>query len=272
MQSPGRSPTISRAMIRKIGVLTVGSVALSVLITGMIMLLLGAGPDGTRLALTIAGFCPLVVTPPATFLFYRQTLELELAHQALHEAHRNLFAIHAELKAAHERLEHRASHDGMTGLANRETFHERLSEIKRGAGRGYLLMIDADRFKQINDEFGHDAGDRALLAIAGAISGSIRPTDFAARIGGEEFAIVLRDAGVEETLLIAERVRANVERMSVTTADGTPFKVTISVGCAAFAGASHTKEIMRAADRALYEAKGGGRNQVRIETSVTRAA
>jgi diguanylate cyclase (GGDEF)-like protein len=271
MQNTGKSPRISRAMIKKITVLTLGSVVVSLLITGSIMHLIAA-TGSMALALTIAGFCPVLVTPPATYLFYRQTLELEAAHVALGEAHKNLFAIHAELKAAHKNLEHRANHDGMTGLANRDAFLQRLSDIKRSSDRGYLLMIDADRFKQINDMHGHDAGDRALLAVANAISGSIRSVDFGARIGGEEFAIILRGASAEEAYMIAERVRGNVEKMSITTAEDKQLSVTVSIGGTAFGPQSRTKEIMRAADSRLYEAKRNGRNLVSIDRKVTDAA
>jgi len=271
MHDTGESPTISRMMIKKIALLTAGSVVLSLLVTGLIMYLIGA-TGAMELALAIAGFCPLMVTPPATYVFYRQTLELEAAHKALGEAHRNLFAIHAELKAAHKNLEHKANHDGMTGLANRDAFHRHLSNIKQSSGRGYLLMIDADRFKQINDVHGHDAGDRALLAVAKAISGSLRSVDFGARIGGEEFAIILDGASSEDAFLIAERVRANIEKMTIATAEGKQLKVTVSIGGAAFGPQSRTKEIMRAADSRLYEAKRNGRNMVCLDSKVTRAA
>ena len=205
-------------------------------------------------------------------MFYRQTLELEAAHRALGEAHRNLFAIHAELKAAHRNLEHRANHDGMTGLANRDAFLEHLSGVIGSSRRGYLLMIDADRFKQINDVHGHDAGDRALQAVADAIAGSIRAGDFSARIGGEEFAIILVGASGQDAEVIAERVRANVEKMTVTTAEGRQLKVTVSIGGAAFGPPSRTKDIMRAVDARLYQAKHKGRNLVCIDREATRAA
>ena len=271
MQVTGRPPSIFRAMIRKMTILTAGSVSISLLITAIVMYLADAA-GAMGLALAIAGFCPLLVTPPATFVFYRQTLELEAAHRALGEAHSNLFAIHAELKAAHKKLEHRANHDGMTGLANREAFLEHLSASIDSAGRGYLLMIDADRFKQINDVHGHDAGDRALLAVADAISGSIRSVDFSARIGGEEFAIILGGASSEDARVIAERVRANVEKMTIATADGARISVTVSIGGAAFGPQSRTKDIMRVADARLYDAKRQGRNQVRIDGKAARAA
>ncbi len=271
MQNTGRSPNISRAMLRRIAILTAGSVALSLLITASIMSLIG-GTGAMALALTIAGFCPLLVTPPAAYMFYRQTIELEAALDALGQAHRNLYEVHANLKAAHKDLEHKANHDSMTGLANRDAFLDRLSEVKSSLEQGYLLMIDADRFKQINDIYGHDAGDRALLAVANAISESIRATDFGARIGGEEFAIILGGANRESALKIAERVRINVEQMSVTTADGKQLRVTVSIGGAAFGPLSCSMDIMRAADTQLYQAKRSGRNMVCIGSEFTRAA
>lgn len=271
MQSSGNQPTISRLMIRKIALLTSGSIALSLLVTAAIMYLVDA-TGAMELALAIAAFCPLLVTPPATLVFFRQTLELEAAHEALSKAHRDLFAVHAELKAAHKNLEHRATHDGMTGLANRDAFLQHLSVIKQSSDRGYLLMIDADRFKLINDVHGHDAGDRVLQAVAKAISGSIRNNDFGARIGGEEFAIILGDASDAEARMIAERVRYNVEKLSITTADGKRLGVTVSIGGAAFGSQSRSKEIMRAADSRLYEAKHKGRNMVCLDSRVTRAA
>ncbi|WP_171904835.1 GGDEF domain-containing protein [Hoeflea olei] len=236
------------------------------------MAFLGAGAEAHRLAFLIALFCPLLIAPPATFVFFRQTAELAAAHEALRKAHENLFAIHAELKSAHRSLEHRASHDGMTGLANREAFQARLDELKAAGEHGYLLMIDADRFKQINDEHGHDGGDRALLAIAEAISAAIRPGDFAARIGGEEFAVLLRQVGGEQAGQIAEGLRARVEAVRVATVEGTSLQVTVSIGCAAFTAQSRIKDDMRAADRMLYDAKRDGRNRVRITPGITRAA
>lgn len=271
MQPTGKPPMISLALFQKMALLTAGSVVLSLSITALIMLLIGQ-TGAMTLALAIAGFCPLLVTPPATYVFCRQTMELQSAHKALGEAHRNLSEIHTRLKAAHEDLEHRASHDAMTGLANRERFLAYLSELKRQSDSGFLLMIDADHFKQINDLHGHDAGDRALLAVGQAIAGSIRSTDLGARIGGEEFAIVLRGSSVEGAALIAERVRANVENISLFTADGSPLTVTVSIGGAAFGPQSRSKEIMREADSQLYLAKRGGRNRVVMGDKATRAA
>lgn len=271
MQSTGTPPKISRAMIKKMTLLTGGSVVLSLVITSIIMMLLDQ-PAGLPVALGIAGFCPLLVTPLATYFFCLQTLELQAAHKALSEAHHRLSEFHTNLKVAHEALEHRASHDAMTGLANRDRFLSRFSEFKRKSDTGYLLMIDADHFKRINDLHGHDAGDRVLLAVGQVISGSIRETDLGARIGGEEFAIILRGASTEEALIIAERIRAGIEQISLATADGELLKVTASIGGVPFDPQSRIKQVMRAADSKLYEAKRNGRNRVVIDKALTRAA
>lgn len=271
MQSTGISPTVSRTMIKSILVLTIASIVVSLVVTGFIMWMAGR-TEALPLALSIAGLCPLAVTPVGTYVIFRQTLKLEAAHNSLTEAHHSLFEVHARLKAAHMDLEHRVSHDSMTGLANRDAFLERLSEAKRLSGQGFLLMIDADRFKQINDDYGHDAGDRALVAVADAISRSIRATDFGARIGGEEFAVILCGAGREDAGIIAERVRVNVENTSFITAEGKQLSVTVSIGGASFGPQSRSKEIMRVADSQLYEAKRSGRNLVCIGNEDTRAA
>lgn len=271
MQSTGFVPTVSRAMTRKIVFLTIGTVVLSLLITAFIMWMADR-TTALPLGLTIAACCSLAITPCATFVFYRQTTELEAAHKALGEAHQSLFEVHAKLKDAHRDLEHRANHDSMTGLANRDKFLARLSELKRKSDSGYLLVIDADRFKQINDHHGHDAGDRALRAVGQAISDSIRVSDLGARIGGEEFAVVLHGASRADAVLTAERLRASVERISLTTADGKQLKITVSIGGAPFGPQARIKEVMRAADGQLYEAKRNGRNQALIAEEVVRAA
>ncbi|WP_417410749.1 GGDEF domain-containing protein [Hoeflea sp.] len=271
MQNTGFVPPVTRAMIRRIVILTIVTVVLSLLFTSFIMWITGQ-VGGLPLALSIAAFCPLAVTPFATFLFFRQTMELEAAHKALEDAHQGLFELHSKLKDAHRDLEHRASHDSMTGLANRDKFLARLSELKRKSDSGYLLVIDADRFKQINDHHGHDAGDRALLAVGQAISSSIRASDLGARIGGEEFAVVLQGASRSDAVMTAERLRASVERISLTTADGKPLKITVSIGGAPFGPHSRSKEVLRAADSQLYAAKHNGRNQALIAEQTDRAA
>lgn len=271
MQKTSDSRKHFHAMIRKISIVTLASVLVSLLITVTIMVLAGM-PGAMFLALSIAGLCPLLITPLASYVFFHQTMKLEAAHAALGEAHRQLFEFHIELAGAHKDLEYRASHDSMTGLANRDAFLTCLAERMQQANPGYLLMIDADRFKLVNDLHGHDAGDRALLAVAGAIAGAIRTGDFGARIGGEEFAVILNGAGKEDAIRVAERVRINVEKMSTMTAEGNELKLTVSIGGSELTSHATAEEIMRAADSKLYQAKRSGRNRVCVDERIPHAA
>ncbi|MDF1608288.1 GGDEF domain-containing protein [Hoeflea sp. YIM 152468] len=271
MQKPNISRKHIRTMIRKISIVTVASVLVSLSITATAMILAGM-PGAMGLALSIAGLCPLVITPPASYVFFRQTMKLEAAYAALGEAHQRLFEFHLKLADTNRDLLHRASHDSMTGLANRDAFLARLTERMQHPDPGYLLMIDADRFKLVNDMHGHDAGDRALLAVAEAIARAIRNGDFGARIGGEEFAVILNGADREDALRVAERIRSNVEDMSITTAEGKKLKLTVSVGGSELASHASPDEVMRAADAKLYEAKRGGRNRVCVGQRISHAA
>ncbi|HZG35302.1 MAG TPA: GGDEF domain-containing protein, partial [Gaiellaceae bacterium] len=120
-----------------------------------------------------------------------------------------------------------------------------------------LLMIDVDHFKTINDTWGHDAGDATLVAVARTIEKNVRPGDFVARYGGDEFIVLLPDLDVEEARKIAERVLAGVSHTL------TEPPITISVGLAAFRGDSRLSGIT--VDQALYKAKTAGRNRVAVE-------
>ena len=142
------------------------AVAFSSLLASLLLALtlvpaLGGVVDGNAwLMLTI---CPLAIAWPASAFTFWQS-------EKLRAAHRDLARTHAELAAAHRRLEERASRDTMTGMLNRETFFAALDRSRRRTDRGALLIIDADHFKKINDNFGHLTGDTALLAIAAAIT------------------------------------------------------------------------------------------------------
>ena len=126
---------------------------------------LGGSVDGNAwLMLTI---CPLTIAWPASAFTFWQS-------ERLKNAHRDLARAHAQLAAAHRRLEEKASRDNMTGMLNRESFFAALDGSRRKTDRGALLIIDADHFKKINDNFGHLTGDTALLEIAAAISRAIR--------------------------------------------------------------------------------------------------
>jgi diguanylate cyclase (GGDEF)-like protein len=156
-----------------------------------------------------------------------------------------------------------ASLDTLTGLPNRRgvtrAFDQAMDEVRAG-GRCAVLLIDVDHFKSINDLLGHQTGDRALAQIGRTIGENVRGIDVAGRFGGEEFLVLVRDAGRERALQVAERLRAAVETSGVRYADGKP--VTISVGVAYARPLDRTADVVERADRALYRAKHAGRNRV----------
>ena len=170
----------------------------------------------------------------------------------------------------HEVVERQAIEDGLTGLANRRRFEERLTdEIERarrfpGQALG-LVMLDIDDFKAVNDRLGHVAGDEVLRAVAGAIGEGRRETDLAARYGGEELALILPGADLDGAMRAAERIRRAVEHLDLALPgpDDGPLRVTLSAGVAVFGhGAEDAPALVAAADDALYEAKRSGKNRV----------
>jgi len=155
--------------------------------------------------------------------------------------------------------------DPLTGLYNQRYLLRHLRGLLSSSPRNGLavLMIDVDHFKQVNDEYGHEVGDRALCAIADALRAHTRVFDSLARYGGEEFAAILPGTTVEEAQVVAERLRESVAGLAVETLPGRTCQLTVSVGIAFTGRDGVTPEAMlREADRALYEAKRGGRNQV----------
>lgn len=186
----------------------------------------------------------------------------------------NMIAVVETLRdlTSHKRMETElellAGHDPLTSVANRRTFDLRLNEEWRRAARHggalSLLMIDVDHFKQYNDCYGHPRGDRALRAIATAIQGQAqRATDLVARVGGEEFAVLLPQTGLEGAAAVAEKIRAAVE-CAGEPHDASPSSavLTISIGIAALAANETQEEFVARADAALYAAKKNGRNCV----------
>lgn len=164
-----------------------------------------------------------------------------------------------------------SSKDALTGLANRRSFEMTLErEIDRVARSGeaaLLLTLDIDRFKSINDTHGHNAGDLVIQTVARAVARVVRPMDTVARVGGEEFAVILPNCGSAYGLTVAERVREHVAEQLVEVAPGIELNVTISVG-GAFAPQwvrSSPLLWMERADRQLYRAKAEGRDRVCME-------
>lgn len=174
----------------------------------------------------------------------------------------------ANLERVAHRLGDLASHDAMTGCLNRGAFDATLGhavERARRAGQSIsLLLIDLDDFKAINDARGHQAGDAALRAFADALRRRLRAADVFGRLGGDEFGVLLTDTDTAGTESVAEALRTNVEALQVPTPDGASLRLTISIGVStASADRGSTLESLYAdADRSLYRAKRGGRNQV----------
>lgn len=154
--------------------------------------------------------------------------------------------------------------DALTGLLNRRYLEERLTEeIKRSNRHGYpmsFMMIDVDEFKAYNDSFGHPEGDKVLTIVGHVLRETLRGADVAARYGGEEFSILLPQTTIEEAHIIAERIRARIEETDFINRT-----VTVSIGIASCSlDVNSAAELIAAADKALYEAKRSGRNNVKI--------
>jgi diguanylate cyclase (GGDEF)-like protein len=158
-----------------------------------------------------------------------------------------------------------ASRDGLTGLLNRRAFTEHandvLARVKPGQSATALLLLDVDRFKAINDCFGHQVGDCVLIAVADAAKRSLRAGDLLGRIGGEEFAVLLPRTSEAQALDIAERVRRDVIAHSHTE-EGVIIPSTISIGVAMMPPGAQLESAFSQADRALYRAKAEGRDRV----------
>ena len=163
-------------------------------------------------------------------------------------------------------LRHLASTDPLTGLKTRRHLDERANEELRRAKRQKTpfaaLAMDIDHFKQVNDTFGHSAGDMVLKSIAATCAGVIRDVDIIGRVGGEEFVAVLVGADGDTAMRTAERIRQTVESLELTAKSGIPVHVTISIGIAVLSDEKLFEEIWEQADKALYQAKAEGRNRI----------
>ena len=169
-----------------------------------------------------------------------------------------------------EQLRFLAEHDALTGARNRRQFEREVSDqvarARRYGERAALLFVDVDGLKQINDVYGHKAGDRALKEVAGAMRHRLRQTDVLARIGGDEFAVLLPYADVEQARAISTDLRRVTRTSGVTLDDGTTLSLSTSVGYALIDGDTNSDEILAEADRAMY------RDKTRSRDSVTGSA
>jgi diguanylate cyclase (GGDEF)-like protein len=214
-------------------------------------LVIPLGPEGTEDAM-------LLLTPAgADFGDQSRELALWLGSQA---------SIALENVRLHRLVARQASTDGLTELANRREFEESLaneiSRAERFGGNLALILADLDNFKQVNDRFGHQAGDEVLRSFADILRETVRDIDVAARYGGEEFAILLPQTDIGGAEALAERLREAVESRPMAEALDSPVTVTSSFGVASFPEAGTGPSLFAAADEALYRAKRAGKNCV----------
>jgi diguanylate cyclase (GGDEF)-like protein len=197
---------------------------------------------------------------------------------ASHAFSKNLLIVMSERVRSHnhfiaasfgdlQKFERNATTDALTGLSNRhameETYPREVNRCRQNGQPVCLIMIDVDRFKSFNDQFGHVAGDRALSAVAHILQKQFRPRDLLVRFGGDEFAVLLPGVELDEALSIAERTRDAVAGSTNDSSDSLiQVPVKISMGVAQLDPEGDFESLLRSADAALYRAKDAGRNTV----------
>lgn len=168
-----------------------------------------------------------------------------------------------------EKLHEKALRDGLTGLYSRLCFNEALkTELQRTARNSHplsLLMIDSDHFKEVNDYYGHQAGDMVLRKFSDTLNSLLRSSDLLARYGGEGFTIILPDTIMDKALVVAERVRMMVKKTKITLDGDTDLDITVSCGVSTSVPGKKGNDpdrLLKATDMGLYKAKKKGRNRV----------
>lgn len=216
----------------------------SLLATGALGVLLDFHGESLARVMLIGAIVPAIVAPLVTHFLIHLLYKLERARAD---------------------LAHIATMDGLTQVYNRRYFMDRLEiEVARSSRNRQplsLLMIDADNFKSINDNYGHSTGDRVLAEIARASGDILRGYDVFARYGGEEFTALLPDVAMADACTTAERMRAAVAMLKIETPAGAVIGVTVSVGVSTLIQSDKGEKLLGRADAAMYEAKRGGGNR-----------
>jgi two-component system cell cycle response regulator len=191
--------------------------------------------------------------------------EEELRARVRNQVRRRRYQL--RLRAEFDRSLELAVTDGLTGLRNRRYVFRHLESLLRAGTASGVLMIDVDRFKPLNDYYGHAAGDAALREVAARLREHVRASDIVARYGGEEFLVVMSGAGAEETAVIAERLRSAIADRPIDLGQA-KLPVTVSIGSALSSSNMEAEPLIAAADSAMYRAKASGRNCVEAATEV----
>jgi diguanylate cyclase (GGDEF)-like protein len=211
---------------------------------------LSADDEATRTELVL-------YPPPEGFAAETRQLAEWLAAQA---------GIALENARLHDLVQRQAITDDLTGLVNRRRFLavldaevERAGQFKTGLA---IVLIDLDDFKGVNDRFGHHSGDRVLAAFGSLLQEHVRDVDLAARLGGEEFALLLPEVEGRDAVLVAERLRRSLSGRPIASVEGNALSSTASFGVAQYRQGNTGEDLLRFADDALYRAKGEGKNRV----------
>lgn len=230
-------------------------------------------PDPQLLAISRShAFAATLVSLMTSSLMWRQYVQSTLLAWEVQSAQVALTAKQAE-------LEYLATHDSLTGLLNRREFMRQLEQerirVLRHPAPTSLVMVDLDFFKRINDTYGHPAGDMVLVAVAGALAQSVRKSDVLARLGGEEFILLLPNTDLAGASGVAEKLLTQIRALSIPFAN-TQLRITASLGVSSLAsGAEQDPDALySAADKALYLAKHTGRDRVELapQTEATPAS
>jgi diguanylate cyclase (GGDEF)-like protein len=209
--------------------------------------------------LALLGYAPGFEQARYAVLIWPGAVVISFVHLVSAKNYQHRFDLEAALEAS-------SNTDALTGLSNRRHFMPALEqEVRRQLRYGQsvsVMMLDIDHFKQVNDTHGHPTGDRAISALGEICREMSRDTDLVARLGGEEFAILLPDTNPSGAAQLAERIRSAVEGKQLMSLQGVPFQLTVSIGVAGLSADDGSKNLFDVADNALYRAKRAGRNQV----------
>jgi len=214
-----------------------------------------AGDQAYAIAYSVSALVPLAFS---TYLALHASFQNEL----LVKLNRQLEQAHGELQSSNQKLFEYAETDPMTGLANRRRFFRKLSDISDRVGPNTIAVIDVDYFKQLNDNYGHEAGDRALVLIADIIRKRSKFGDTVARIGGEEFAILMPSTNEKEAYRIAESIRQEIALAIFKPDEEIPYQLTVSIGLSTKIDRfGDDRQLLRDADLSMLEAKREGKNR-----------
>lgn len=246
-----------RVLIAAVNLASAGVIAVYFLMAGLVALLLAT------LCVVLAWYRLPLNSISCQLLELGLIVQLSVLALALaQQSRRHQFAC--------AQAEHLARHDALSGLFNRRAFLEMARTIWANAQRNHhvmsMIMIDLDHFKRINDQHGHEVGDRALVANAQLLEQACRSGDLLARWGGEEFLILLPETGLDQACAFAERVRSALEALGLPVESQSIF-LTASFGVAESVGKNSLEDLIKAADLRLYDAKTQGRNRISSEHS-----